>query len=131
MSYEDLASYKLLLALGCIDETGPVMRKRGVVKIDSTSQAVNRPYYHFDPHYQINGEFYSKAARKQGTSSYEFFIKTFNEKDYDLAFMAFALNVLGFKKMKITDLTEEKWAKTILKKKEIIFKKIFEGEIYG
>lgn len=29
--------------------------------------------------------------------------------------------------MKITDLTEEKWAKTISKKKETIFKKIFEG----
>ena len=129
MSYEDLASYKLLLALGCTDETGPIMRKKGVVKIDSTSQAVNRPYYHFDPHYQINGDFYSKAARKQGTSSYEFFIKSFEETDYDLAFMAFILNVLGFKK--ITDLTEEKWAKTILKKKETIFKKIFEGEIYG
>lgn len=129
MNYEDLASYKLLLALGCTDETGPIMRKKGVVKIDSTSQAVNRPYYHFDPHYQINGKFYSKAARKQGTSSYEFFIKSFEETDYDLAFMAFILNVLGFKK--ITDLTEEKWAKTILKKKEMIFKKIFEGEIYG
>lgn len=54
MNCKNLISYKLLFALSYIDETYFIMRKDKVMKIDSTIREVNRFYYYFDSHYQIN-----------------------------------------------------------------------------
>jgi len=130
MSYKDLPSYKLLLDLGCREETGPVQSKRGIVKLTIYDEPgslpgrafVHKPYYHFDPNYDMDGKIYAKAKIVSTFNSY-FNIYT-KEKDanplvdYDLAFLSFILNFYDKKKIKIP--TYENIYK-------LIFKRVFNG----
>lgn len=124
MNYEQLATYKLLIEFGCSDGSGPIMRKKGIVKFHvPVTGTMNQPYYHFDPHYEMGGKFYSKAARKQGSSSNEFFIKQFEEDDYELAFLVFFLHFIGIRNLKEID---KNYSQIIKRNKLKILKKIFE-----
>ena len=76
MKYEDLISYRFLIENGCKETTGPIQKKRGVVKF---SILHSTGYYHFDPKYRESSEgMFSRARRvaSQGEPTV-FFIKPY------------------------------------------------------
>lgn len=134
MNYKDLTSYKLLIDLGCYDETGPIQAKKGIVKLTiyglgSTPGRgfVQNPYYHFDPNYNDNGKISAKAkVVSTFNSNFIIYIKEKDDNplvDYDLAFLSFVFNFFGKKKIKT--LTYESINILFSKNKKTIFERVF------
>ncbi len=124
MDYKSLSSYKLLLALGCTDTTGPQMLKKGIVKFTIPGDRYFEAVYHFDPAYKLgDSKIVAKAVRRAGASATDFFIKKPGPNDYDLAFKAFILNMLGIRNIKKLDMN--KFPEIVESNRKVIFDKIF------
>ena len=132
IDYKESKGYKILIALGCKDTTGPILKKRGAVALTKQNTGtLTTPYYHFDPVFETNNRVVTKASRKQRGAETVYVYKDPGDylEDFELACSAFIVNMLGFRIPKDNDFTKEIFDELVNRNKSKIFYMIFEGDI--